>query len=120
MTAPVAIEVLSFDGCPNREAALAQLARLLHRHRITAELTTRDIDDTERAQRERFLGSPTIRVNGCDIEPGADQRRDYGVKCRIYRTPTGLAGLPTDEWILDAIAAGQHDPRRARDCTRSD
>lgn len=105
MTVPAAIEVLSFDGCPGHERGLAQLAGLLHHHRISAELITRDIGDADRAQRERFLGSPTIRVNGRDVEPGADQRRDYGLKCRIYHTPTGLAGLPTDECILDAIAA---------------
>jgi hypothetical protein len=36
--------------------------------------------------------------------PGAAERIDYGLKCRIYQTPGGLTGVPPDEWILDAMA----------------
>ncbi len=104
MTAPVIIEILYFDGCPNHDPLLAQLPRLLQRHRIVGEIVARNIPDADTAQRERSLGSPSIRVDGRDIEPGADDRRDYGLKCRIYHTATGLAGLPPDEWILDAMA----------------
>lgn len=110
MTAPVVIEILYFDGCPNHDRLLAQLSRLLQHHRITAEIVPHNILDADSARRERFLGSPSIRVNGRDIEPGADHRRDYGLKCRIYHTPTGLAGLPPDEWILDAIGCPHHNP----------
>lgn len=113
MTAPVVIEILYFDGCPNHDPLLAQLPRLLQRHRIVAEIDAHNIPDADTAQRERFLGSPSIRVNGRDIEPGAGDRRDYGLKCRIYHTPGGLTGLPTDEWILDAIAA--HTPAETAD-----
>lgn len=52
---------------------------------------------------ERLLGSPTLRVNGHDVEPAADEPTDYGMKCRIYRTPEGLTGLPADRWILAAL-----------------
>lgn len=63
----------------------------------------REVPDDEQAQRERFLGSPTIRVDGRDIEPGAAARTDYGLKCRIYQTPAGLSGLPPDEWLVDVL-----------------
>lgn len=69
----------------------------------------RNIPDDEHAQRERFLGSPTIRVHGRDIDLSAANRDDYGLKCRIYQTPAGLTGLPPDEWIVDAIAEHQAD-----------
>jgi len=52
----------------------------------------------EAAERERFLGSPSVRVNQEDIEPGAEERRDFGMKCRLYVTPDGLSGLPPDRW----------------------
>ena len=55
------------------------------------------------AQSERFLGSPTLRVDGVDIEPGAGDRSDYGLKCRLYETEQGLRGAPADEWVLDAL-----------------
>jgi len=67
----------------------------------------RNVPDDEQAQRERCLGSPTIRVDGRDIDPGAADRDDYGLKYRIYQTPAGLTGLPPDQWILDAIAEHQ-------------
>jgi hypothetical protein len=46
-----------------------------------------NVETPEDTQRLRFLGSPTIRVNGHDVEPGADQRQDFAYACRIYRTP---------------------------------
>ena len=56
------------------------------------------------AERERFLGSPTLRVDGVDIDPGAGERTDYGLKCRLYPTNQGLRGAPPDEWVLDACS----------------
>src|SRR4051812_33518830 len=50
-----------------------------------------------------LLGSPTLRVDGVDTEPGARDRTDYGVKCRLYRTEEGLRGAPPDAWVLDAL-----------------
>ncbi len=101
------IEVLYFDGCPNHEQLLVHLPRVLERGGIHAEIVLRNIPDDEHAKRERFLGSPTIRVHGRDIDPGAADRDDYGLKCRLYQTPAGLTGLPPDQWILDAIAEHQ-------------
>ena len=98
------IEILYFDGCPNHEQLLEHLPGLLKRAGIDAEITLHNVRDAEHAQRERFLGSPTIRVGGRDIDPGAKYRTDYGLKCRIYQTAEGLTGLPPDERILDALA----------------
>jgi hypothetical protein len=98
------IEVLYFDGCPNHERLLEHLPRLLKREGIPASIALVHIQDDDQAQHERFLGSPTIRVNGRDIDPGAAERTDYGLKCRIYQTPGGLTGVPPDEWILEALA----------------
>jgi hypothetical protein len=101
----VTIEILYFDGCPNNEQLLEHLPRLLKREGIAAEIVLRNVPDDEHAQRERFLGSPTIRVDGRDVDPGAGERNDYGFKCRLYQTAAGLTGLPPDEWILDAVTS---------------
>ena len=60
------------------------------------------------AQGERFLGSPTVRINGRDIEPGGERRTDYGLKCRLYRAPTGLSAQPPEQLLRSALrsAAG--------------
>jgi hypothetical protein len=97
------IDVLYFDGCPNHEPLLQHLSHLLESAGITANIVLHNVRDNDHAQRERFLGSPTIRINGEDIDPGAADRDDYGLKCRIYHTPAGLTGLPPNEWILDAL-----------------
>jgi hypothetical protein len=105
----VRIEILYFDGCPHHEQLLERLPPLLERHGIDAEIRLRNVRDAQAAQRERFLGSPTIRVDGRDIDPGARHRSDYGLKCRIYQTPNGLSGLPPDQSILDALADRQEN-----------
>jgi hypothetical protein len=99
----VTLELLYFDGCPNHEALLPHLERLLRAAEIPAEIELRNVADDTAAQREGFLGSPTVRVDGRDVEPGAEERDDYGLKCRLYRTDAGLRGAPLDEWILDAL-----------------
>jgi hypothetical protein len=104
----VTVEVLYFDGCPNHEALLPRLRELLAQASISTEIDLRRITDDEAAQRERFLGSPTVRVNGRDIEPDAERRTDFGLKCRLYETPAGPSGQPQDEWLQAALhgAAG--------------
>lgn len=99
------LEILYFDGCPSYERLLKHLPCLLEREGLRANIVARSIVDADAALRERFLGSPTVRVNGRDIEPGASEREDYGLKCRIYRTSTGLSGNPADRWIIDALTS---------------
>ena len=97
------IEVLYFDGCPNHEQLLPRLRGLLDQAGITSPVELVAVLDDDAAQAQRFLGSPTLRVDGRDVEPGAEQRTDFGLKCRLYRTEQGFAGVPSDEWVLDAL-----------------
>jgi hypothetical protein len=99
----VKIEVLYFDGCPNHEALLPRVRELLDQVQVASCVELVDVPDDAAAQRERFLGSPTLRVDGRDVEPGAELRTDFGLKCRLYRTEDGFAGLPLDGWVLDAV-----------------
>jgi len=69
-------------------------------------LSQRRVDSAAEAEQARFLGSPSVRVNGVDVEPGADQRNDFGLKCRLYRSSEGQSGLPPQRWIADALDAG--------------
>ena len=103
------IELLYFDGCPSHEAFLPRLRELLAQAQVRAPVEQRRVESAAAAQRERFLGSPTVRVDGVDIEPGAGQRTDYGLKCRLYATEQGLRGAPPDTWVLAALRhAGLH------------
>ena len=97
------IELLYFDGCPNHEALLPRLRETVADADISAEVELRRITDDDAAQRERFLGSPTVRVDGHDVEPGAERRTDFGMKCRLYGTADGLFGQPEEDWISAAL-----------------
>lgn len=103
------IEILYFDGCPNHERVLEHLPQLLEREQIAARVDLLNISTEDQAEHERFLGSPTVRVNGRDIDPGAGNRTDFGLKCRIYQTTAGLSGTPPDEWLLAALRDAQAD-----------
>ncbi len=100
---PAVIELLYFDGCPNYSAFLPHLQRLLIGHGIDSPVRLVNVTDDQDAQRLRFLGSPSLRVNGQDIEPGADERNGYALQCRLYATSAGLTGTPPDAWILSAL-----------------
>jgi hypothetical protein len=97
------VEVLYFDACPNHEALLPRLRELLALDGGDIDVQLRRVADADAAERERFLGSPTVRINGEDVEPGADERTDFGMKCRLFATVNGLQGLPADEWVLAAL-----------------
>lgn len=56
----------------------------------------------EEARRLRVPGSPTIRVDGRDLFPGAEGG-EGGLRCRVYATPEGMAGAPTEGMIARAL-----------------
>jgi hypothetical protein len=97
------VELFYFDGCPNYEALLPELRELLAQEGIEEEVELRRVEAIEEAERERFLGSPTVRVDGSDVDPGAAEREDFGLKCRLYRSAEGTRGVPPREWIVAAI-----------------
>jgi hypothetical protein len=106
---PPTVELLYFDGCPNYEAFRPHLRQLLAHHYPTVPISMIRIDGEDDAQQHRFLGSPTLRVNGRDVDPTAAGRDAYGLQCRVYATPAGMAGVPTDQWILDALIGNPAD-----------
>ncbi|MES2094961.1 MAG: thioredoxin family protein [Actinomycetota bacterium] len=70
-------------------------------HRPETEVNYRLLSTSEDAAAVPFAGSPTILIDGEDLFPSAGRTADLA--CRLYFTPTGLAGLPTVEQIKDAL-----------------
>jgi hypothetical protein len=101
------IEVLTFPGCANRDGAVALAARVRDQLGSAAEVRVIDVPDQPAAEQGRFLGSPTIRVDGRDIEPGAESREEYVHACRLYRVGHGLRGLPDADWLGQALLAAE-------------
>jgi hypothetical protein len=101
------IEVLTVPGCPNRDGAVALAERVRDQLGSAAEVRVTDIADQQAAGQARFLGSPTIRVDGHDIEPGAEHHQDYVLACRLYRVGHSLRGLPDEDWLRQALLAAE-------------
>ena len=97
------VEILSFSGCPNHLGAIELVERVSGEVGLDPEIRVLDVPDQEAAQRLRFLGSPTIRVGGRDVDPRAEERSDYALSCRVFRTETGIAGQPDARWVRDAL-----------------
>ncbi|MCP9488143.1 MAG: thioredoxin family protein [Gaiellaceae bacterium MAG52_C11] len=97
------VEILYFDGCPNHEPARALVERLAEQLGIAPAIELVEVTDPDAAVALRFLGSPTVRVDGLDVEPGADERRDFALSCRIYRDEHGVSDHPDERWVLEAL-----------------
>jgi hypothetical protein len=101
----VRIELLYFDGCAGYERFLPRLRELVADAGLAEHVELRRVESPEAAVAERFLGSPTVRVDGVDVELEASARDDFGLKCRLYNTPEGLSGTPPDRWVTRALNA---------------
>jgi len=106
----VKVEVLYFHGCPNHDALLPRLRELMVRADVDAPVELTRVESVEAAERERFLGSPTLRVDGRDVDPTAEQRTDFGLKCRLYSTDRGPVGTIPDDLIQAALARSRNGP----------
>ena len=92
------VEVLYFEGCPNLAPVKEMVRRILEREKIQAEVRAVEVGDVDTAQTLRFLGSPSVRVNGVDIEPGRENDPPfYG--CRTYTVEGKTTGAPPVEWL---------------------
>jgi hypothetical protein len=96
------VEVLFIEDCPHYAGARALVERVAGEHHVEPEIRAIEVHDQDEAHALRFLGSPTIRVGGRDVEPGAEHRRDFGLACRVY---FGVGGRPDEEWVRAALEA---------------
>jgi hypothetical protein len=96
-------EVLYFDGCPNHHPAVALVERVSRELGIETDVQLVNVPNQQAAQRLRFLGSPTIRVGGVDVDPETEERADYALSCRLFRTKAGFSGQPDESWVRDAL-----------------
>jgi len=92
------VEIFYFEGCPNHLPTLERIKEVLQEEHCDAEVREVLVPDLQTAQRVEFLGSPTVRVNGIDIELNAQERKSFGLMCRTYSE-----GIPARELIRAAV-----------------
>jgi peroxiredoxin len=97
------IEFLYWDGCPSADEARALLDEVLAFFSVPANVQARLIATQEDAVELAFPGSPTIRIDGQDVDPaGADA--PPSLTCRIYRRPAGVVSpVPSMQQIQRAL-----------------
>jgi glutaredoxin len=103
MSGIMRIEILTFEGCPHANATRELVRRAVHLEAVDAAVEFVEVSTFEIARRMRFLGSPSVRIDGEDVERPADDPSAYGLMCRTYRCATGVAQTPSIEIIRMAI-----------------
>jgi hypothetical protein len=102
------VEVLYIDDCPSVAAYLPHLEALLSRSGVATRLRLTLVVDDAHARRRRFPGSPTVRVEGVDVDASASGG-DHAMACRLYASGGARLTAPPDAWVLDALRrAGRH------------
>jgi hypothetical protein len=99
------VELLWWRECPSWERALAELREeMLALALDPASVEVREVATEEAAEREGFVGSPTIRIDGRDLQPPGEE--PAGLTCRVYRLRDDrLTPLPDRAAIREALTA---------------
>ena len=111
MSGEATIELVYWRECPSWPRALADLrSAMLDAGLDPDTVDVREVETEQDAQREGFVGSPTIRIGGRDIQPPAEDE-PLGLTCRIYRLRDGRVSPTPDpadvREALDAVAAAR-------------
>ena len=93
----LSFELLYFDDCPSWKNALVILEKCMDNLGIFQEISLVRVESHKEAKQYKFSGSPTLRVNGTDLFPAG--QADYALICRVYQTPEGFKGWPTEEMV---------------------
>lgn len=100
------VEVLYIADCPHHRSAVEHAREALRELNLPATVDEVEVRTHEAAQALRFPGSPTVRVNGLDVEPEARAIEHFGVGCRSYLENGRRSGLPSVEMIRRAVLEG--------------
>ncbi|MGC2374883.1 MAG: hypothetical protein WA484_13505 [Solirubrobacteraceae bacterium] len=102
------VELLFWAGCPSHPRALADLGAAMRDLGLDPEeVVVREVCTDDDAERERFVGSPTIRIDGIDVQPTNDD--PGGLTCRVYHRRDGrISPTPDPADVREALASAQH------------
>jgi hypothetical protein len=99
-TTPCESKILYFRGCPNYAPTLERVRDVVRAKGLDVDIHEVEVRTETEAQSLRFLGSPTIRIDGVDIEPSAEERTEFSLSCRMY----GASGVPPSEMVAQALS----------------
>ena len=97
------VEVLMVSGCPGTELAISRVREAAEALALETNLRFVIIENDEQARAHGFVGSPTVRVEGVDVEEGI-ANRPLGLACRLYPSEDVVERAPPLAWIHAALA----------------
>jgi hypothetical protein len=98
------IEFLFWEDCPSHPEARKRLGEVMAEMGIEAPVEETEVLTDEDAERLRFPGSPTIRVNGFDVDPASATQMGTALTCRVYVLEDGrFSPVPSKEMIRRAL-----------------
>jgi hypothetical protein len=104
MASNLKIEFLYWEDCPSHPQAWKLLQEVMGELGIEAPVEQIEVVTDEDAERLAFPGSPTIRVNGTDIDSTGASQMGTALTCRIYRLHDGrFSPVPSKEMIRQAL-----------------
>ncbi len=103
------IEVLYFEGCPNHLSAIEIVRETLKSLGRQEEIHQVEVHTQADAEAMAFVGSPSIRINGADIELWARSAKAFGLSCRTYLDGSRRSGVPSRELLRRAISESMTD-----------
>ena len=103
------IEVLYFEGCPTWRETVERVERTVERLGVDAGVEAVEVESDQQARDLGFVGSPSVRVDGEDIEPGASAEGTVGLGCRVYPTEEGMSGMPPVEMVEAALLNEEYE-----------
>lgn len=96
------VSFLYYEDCPSHNLALERLRKVMAEEDTPGEVEAVKVETEEQARELRFVGSPTIRVDGQDIDLPTESR--YALTCRVYRLEDGrISPLPAKDMIRRAL-----------------
>jgi hypothetical protein len=108
------LELLYLPNCPHHREASDLVREVLKNEGIAAELTETPITDFRDATERSFPGSPTLRVNGQDIEDVPSNHLAVGFACRTYLVDGVAHGVPPRAWLERAVRAAHANEETRR------
>lgn len=94
------IELYYFEGCPNYQATIENLNSALKERDIENKIDIICIESIEHAQETHFQGSPSIIIDGKDLE-GKNEPPIFG--CMLYEINGKMTRTPSKQYIGDKI-----------------
>ena len=108
------VELFVSPSCPHKDAARQIVQEAMAETSEGGEPVITSISEYEAAKAQRFFGSPTVRVDGVDVEYGDREPDEISTSCRFDNSPNGWEPLPRKELVVRGIETARHRAERAK------